>query len=146
MRRHRVGADDANRMPRSELRPPSTSNPNLPPGRHGTKLAACGSHPTTQAERSESSVSRLTLRKSGFVPKRLRQPVIRYAATQMMDMVHADVCSEPAQNSRQVVMRASTKRRLVKTPVPAMRPERLFELMLYVKQPDSHRAGKNRYR
>src|SRR6516165_5641661 len=29
-------------------------NPNLPPGHHGTKLTAYGSHPTTQAERSES--------------------------------------------------------------------------------------------
>src|SRR5262249_6723376 len=61
-------------------------------------------------------------------------------------MVYADVRREPAQNSRQVVIRTSTKRSLVKTPFPAMRPERLFELMLHVKQPDSYRAGKKRYR
>src|SRR5262245_41056481 len=69
----------------------------------------------------------------GIVPKRLWQPVVGYTATQMVDMVHANVRREPAQNSRQVVMRTSTKRRLVKTPFPAMRPERLFELMLQVK-------------
>jgi hypothetical protein len=32
----------------------------------------------------------------GIVPKRLRQPVIRYPATQMVDVVHADVRCEPA--------------------------------------------------
>src|SRR6516164_10113363 len=63
----------------------------------------------------------------------------------MVDMVHADVRREPAQNSRQVVIRASTKRRLMKIPFPAMRPERLLELMLYVKQPDPHRACKEHY-
>src|SRR5262245_16374053 len=55
-----IDADDPKR-PSHSLRStsvardaPSTSNPNLPPGHHGTKLAACRSHPTTQAERSES--------------------------------------------------------------------------------------------
>ena len=69
----------------------------------------------------------------GIVAKRLWQPVVGYTATQMVDMVHADVRCEPAQNSRQVVIRTSTKRRLGKTPFRTMRPERLFELMLHVK-------------
>src|SRR5215470_14051102 len=63
----------------------------------------------------------------------------------MVYVVRADVRREPAQNSRQVVIRASTKRRLRKIPFWTMRPERLLELMLYVKQPDPHRARKERY-
>jgi hypothetical protein len=69
----------------------------------------------------------------GIVPKRLRQPVVGYAAAQMVDMVHADVRREPPQNSWQVIIGASAKRRFMKIPFAAARPERLLELMLHVK-------------
>src|ERR1700733_8207975 len=74
------------------------------------------------------------------ISQRMRQPIIEYAAAQMM--VHADVCGEPAQNCRQVVMRASTQRRFMKIPFAVARPECLFELMLNIEQPDPYRAGK----
>src|SRR5215467_15680003 len=60
----------------------------------------------------------------GIVAKRLRQPVVGYAAAQMVYVVSADVRGEPPQNSGQVVIRTSAKRRVVKIPSPAMRPER----------------------
>ena len=71
--------------------------------------------------------------KLGMILQDLLEAVIGNPATEMMDMVDANVRREPAQNSRQVVMRASTKRCLVKIPFPAMRPERLFKLVLHIK-------------
>ena len=51
-------------------------------------------------------------------------------------MVHADVGREPAQDARQIVMRASVQGRLLQGPLAVMGPERRLELVLHVEQPD----------
>jgi hypothetical protein len=48
----------------------------------------------------------------------------------MVDVMHTDVGGEPAQHTRQVIMRASMQRRLVKIPVLIAIPEGVFELVL----------------
>ena len=58
------------------------------------------SHPLERCRRVRYQFCGLSAEiKVGIVPKRLRQPVVGYAAAQMVDMVHADVRREPAQNS-----------------------------------------------
>jgi hypothetical protein len=54
----------------------------------------------------------------------------------MVDMMHPDIGGEPAQDARQIVMRAAVQRRLVKIPALVMGPERILELVLDVEQPD----------
>ena len=46
------------------------------------------------------SVSLPTLARSGCMAKRKWQPIKRNSAAQMVDVVHADICGEPAQHQR----------------------------------------------
>ena len=73
--------------------------------------------------------------------KRQRQPVKRNSAAQMMHMMHADICSEPAQNDRKVVVRTAVQRGLVKVPRFIVRPKRVLELVLDIEQPDAERGA-----
>src|SRR5262245_21959903 len=59
----------------------------------------------------------------GIVAQCLRKPVVGNAAAQMMDVVNADVCGEPAQNRGQIIVRTSMERRLVESPLVVARPE-----------------------
>ena len=59
-----------------------------------------------------------------------------------MDVVHADIGGKPAQDARQVVMRAAEERRRVQVPGPILGPERVLELMLDVEQPDPDGSSK----
>src|SRR5438876_4936035 len=43
----------------------------------------------------------------GMIAQGLRQPIVRNAAAQVMGVMHADIGGEPAQNSRQVIIRAA---------------------------------------
>src|SRR5712692_7178157 len=73
--------------------------------------------------------------KLGMVAERSRQAVIRNAAAQVVDMVHADIRREPAQDARQVVIRASVQGGGVTGPFAVMGPECLLKLVLHVEQP-----------
>jgi hypothetical protein len=64
----------------------------------------------------------------------------------MVDVVHADIGGEPAQDRRQVIVRTPAQRRLVKIPALIMGPESVFELMLDVEQPDADRSSEERNR
>jgi hypothetical protein len=57
-----------------------------------------------------------------------------------MDVVHADIGREPAQDPRQVVMRASVQGRLLKCPLAVVCPKRHLELVLHVEQSYSDQA------
>ncbi len=70
--------------------------------------------------------------KLGVVTERQRQVVIGNPAAQVVDMVYADVGGEPAQDSRQVVVRASAQGRLVQGPLTIAGPEGSLKLMLNV--------------
>jgi hypothetical protein len=67
----------------------------------------------------------------------LRQPVERNAAAEVMHVVNADVCGEPAQYGRKIIVRASVQGRLVLSPTAITFPNCIFELVLYVKEPNT---------
>ena len=54
--------------------------------------------------------------KLGMVAQHARQPVVGDPAAQMVHVMHADIGGEPAQDARQVVVRAAVQRRLVQVP------------------------------
>src|SRR5260370_42662817 len=54
--------------------------------------------------------------KVGVMAQHQRQPVIGDAAAQMMDVVHADIGGEPAQDDRQVIVGAAVERHFVQVP------------------------------
>ena len=62
-----------------------------------------------------------------------------------MDVVNADVCREPAQDTRQVIVGTAMQRRFVKTPGLPMGPGSALELVLDIEQPDADRRRQNRY-
>ena len=76
--------------------------------------------------------------KFGMLAEHPRQTVTGNTAAQVMDMVDADVCCEPAQDSRKVIVRTAVQSRFLKAPPILMRPECRLELMLHVEQPYSH--------
>src|SRR5258708_39091782 len=55
-------------------------------------------------------------------------------------MMHADVRREPAQDSRQIVVRATIQGGLMSGPLAVMRPKRPLELVLNVEEPHPDRA------
>ena len=61
-----------------------------------------------------------------------RQAVIGNAGAQVVNMVHADIRCEPAQYSRQVVMRTAVQGRFVERPLAITGPERRVKLVLDV--------------
>ena len=70
-----------------------------------------------------------------MVAERDWQPVKRDSTAQVVNVMHAYVGSEPAQNNRQVVVRASVECGLNEVPIPAFGPRRVFELVLDKEQP-----------
>lgn len=63
-----------------------------------------------------------------------------------MDVVNANVCREPAQNTRQVITGTAMKRSLVKTPILVMGPGGAFELVWKKEQPHIDRRRQSRDR
>ena len=74
------------------------------------------------------------------------QSVVRDTAAEMVHMVHPDIGSEPAQDARQVVMRAAVQGRLMKIPALVTGPEGILELVLDIEQPDANGAREKRDR
>ena len=70
-----------------------------------------------------------------------RQAVEGDAARQVMHVVHADVGRKPAQEGRQIVMRAAMQCGVLGIPFAVARPDRVLELVLHVEQPDADRCG-----
>ena len=60
-----------------------------------------------------------------------------------MDVVNADVCREPAQDTRQVIIRTAMQRGFVKTPGLITGPGRVLELVLDIEQPHADRRRQN---
>jgi hypothetical protein len=80
------------------------------------------------------------------IPQHLWQSIIRNPAAQMMDVVHADIGGEPAQDDWQVIMRTAMQPGFVKIPALVMSLERMLELVLDIEQPDADRGGEKRDR
>ena len=103
--------------------------------------------PRAQGARSRSSASSVKPADAlelGMIAQHLRQPVVGDAAAKVMHMVHADIGGEPAQDGRQIVVRAAMQRRLVHGPAGRLGPERILELMLDIEQPDPDRGREQR--
>src|SRR4051812_34767545 len=81
-----------------------------------------------------------------MIPQHLRKPIVRDPAAKMMDMVHSDIGAEPAQDARQVIMRAAVQPGVVTIPTLVTSPKGVLELMLDIEQPDANRSGKKRDR
>src|SRR5580704_3773376 len=79
--------------------------------------------------------------KLGMFAENPRQSVERYSAAEVVDMMHADVRREPAQDSRKLVVRTAAQGCFFEAPFGLMRPERHLELMLHVEQPYSDRPS-----
>jgi hypothetical protein len=59
----------------------------------------------------------------------------------MMDMVDADIGGEPAQDPRQVIVRAAMEGAGVEVPLASLGPMGLLELVLDEEEPDADRTG-----
>jgi hypothetical protein len=70
-----------------------------------------------------------------------RKAIEWYSGGQVVDVVNSDVGRKPAQHGRKLQMRASAHRGIMKRPIGALVPMRVFELMLYVEQPHAERSG-----
>ena len=90
--------------------------------------------PEREAHAGEALQQRHTahLAELGMVAECSRQAVIRDTAAQVVDVVDADICREPAENSRQVVMRTAIQGRFVERPLAITGPERRVKLVLHV--------------
>jgi hypothetical protein len=84
--------------------------------------------PTFVPKREPHALEALKQRKStyeakfGMLAHHPGQTVIGNTAAQVMDMVDADVCREPAQDSRKVVVRTAMQGRFLKAPAVLMTP------------------------
>ena len=74
-----------------------------------------------------------------MVAQGLAQAVEGHAALQVVDVVHAHVGAEPAQEGRQDVVRTAVERGIVELPVGRAVPGRFLELVLHVEEPDADR-------
>lgn len=63
------------------------------------------------------------------------KPIERNAARQMVHMMGADICSKPPQNDRKIVVRAAMQGSFMDVPFLFSVPNRVFELVLHVRQP-----------
>src|SRR6185437_2819112 len=68
------------------------------------------------------------------------QSVVRYPAAQMMDVMNTNIGGEPAQDARQIIIRATVERHLVQVPNPVASPLGILELVLDIEQPHSDRS------
>src|SRR5258707_9424691 len=75
-----------------------------------------------------------------MVAQHQRQSVKGDAAAQMMDVVNADIGSEPAQRARQGIMGAAVKRRLPPGPCSVADPYGGLEMVLDIEQPNADRG------
>jgi hypothetical protein len=75
-----------------------------------------------------------------MVAQHQRQSVKGDAAAQMMDVVNADIGSEPAQRARQGIIGAAVKRRLLQVPFSVADPYGMLELVLDLEQPNTERG------
>ena len=64
---------------------------------------------------------------SGVPAKNKRQPIKRNSGAEVMYVMNANVCGEPAQSGRQVVVRAAVKCRRGEAPIPLSGPARVLE-------------------
>ena len=91
------------------------------PERHQAALRLVPQHepytPKALQQRDAADVAQF-----GMVAQHARQPVIGNAAAQMVHVVNADIGGEPAQQRRQVVVRAAVQRGLVQAPVLVVGP------------------------
>src|SRR5262249_13340431 len=100
--------------------------------------------PTFVPKRELRALEALKQRKSahaakfGMLAEHPGQTIIGNMTAKVMDMVDADVCREPAQDSRKVVVLTAMHSRFLKTPHVLIRPECPLELMLHVEQPYPH--------
>jgi len=78
--------------------------------------------------------------------KRERQPIERDSAAEMVDMMKANIGSEPAQDDRKIVMRTAVKGSLMYVPSLSASPKRVLELVLNIEQPDPERSADQRDR
>ena len=76
-----------------------------------------------------------------MVAQHALQPIVGNAARQMMHVMDADVGGEPAENARQLIIRAAMQCGLVQGPCRLIRPVGVLELVLDVEQPDPYRRG-----
>src|ERR1700730_85666 len=81
-----------------------------------------------------------------MVAQHIRQAIARNSTAQVMDVVNADIRREPAQNTRQVIVRTAMDRSFVKTPGFIVGPGSILELVLDIEQPDTDRRGQNQDR
>src|SRR6185312_11859864 len=65
-----------------------------------------------------------------MIAQHARQAIVGNAAAEVVDVMDADIGREPAQEARQVVVRAAVQRRDVGVPVAGLRPTRILELVL----------------
>src|SRR6185437_1586986 len=70
-----------------------------------------------------------------------RQSIKRDPAAEMVDMMDADVGSEPTQHDRKVVMRTAVNGSVTKAPRLSSSPKRILELVLHVEQPHPQRGA-----
>lgn len=70
-------------------------------------------------------------------PQTLSKAIIWNAAGQMVNVVNAYICGEPAQKSREVIKGTALDRRFVKVPLSIPTPVGIFELVLDIEKPDS---------
>ena len=73
------------------------------------------------------------LREFRVLAQHTRQAIERDAAAEVMYVVDADIRSQPAQDTRKIVMRTAMKRRVMQIPVLIITPIGVLELMLDIK-------------
>jgi len=78
-----------------------------------------------------------------MVAQYVLQAIAGNSTGQMMDVVDADICREPSQDTRQLIVRAAVQRSVVKIPGLVVGPVRVLELVLDVEQPDTNRRRQN---
>src|ERR1700683_4096619 len=78
-------------------------------------------------------------------PMTVFQMVIRNARTQVMDVMKSNITGEPLQYFGELIVGATTQRRVGVVPVLATRPIRALKLVLHVEKPHAQRRGKCRH-
>src|SRR6476660_5696270 len=71
----------------------------------------------------------------GIVTQHIWQPIVGNAAAKMMNVLDANVGTEPPKHRREVVIRGAAQRRFVQVPAAIFAPEGLLELVLHIEQP-----------
>ncbi len=72
-----------------------------------------------------------------------RQAIVRDLRAEVMDVVIADVAAEPAQDGRQLIVRATFQPGAQETPLVLPLPVRAHEVVLHVEEPDARARRKH---